>query len=155
MSGSDTYEVVRAAEVAAPASTVHDLIADFHEWTRWSPWEDVDPALQRTYSGPDRGPGAVYEWKGNRKAGQGRMEITADRPHEVVVAIDFLKPFKSRSTATFALAEDDGTTQVTWTMVGPRTFVTKVMGLFTSMDKMIGPDFEKGLARLSAAAATT
>jgi len=152
MATKDTYEVVRSTEIAAPASTVHGLIADFHEWTKWSPWEDLDPALERTYGGSDRGTGATYAWKGNRKAGQGRMEIKGDTPDEVVVAVDFVKPFKSSSTATFSLEETGSSTHVTWTMVGPRTFMTKVMGVFTSMDKMIGPDFEKGLDQLSKAA---
>ncbi len=150
---ADTYEVVRTRTIDAPSAVIHDLIADFHEWVRWSPWEDLDPDLQRTYSGPDRGVGSVYEWSGNRKAGQGRMEITGDEPLEVVVAVTFLKPFKSSSTATFALTPAGAGTEVTWTMVGPRTFATRVMSIFGGMDKMIGPDFEKGLSRLQATTA--
>lgn len=152
MAGKDTYEVVRVREIVAPSAVIHDLIVDFHEWTRWSPWEDVDPDLHRTYSGSDRGVGAVYEWSGNRKAGQGRMEVVRDEPLEVTVAIDFLKPFKSSSVATFTLEPAGSGTQVVWAMVGRKTLVTKVMGVFTSMDKMIGPDFEKGLTRLDATA---
>lgn len=148
----DTYEVVRQRTIAAPPATVHDLVADFHEWVRWSPWEDVDPDLQRTFSGADRGVGAVYEWSGNRKAGQGRMEVIGDAPQEVVVAVTFLKPFKSSSTATFRLAPEGSGTRVTWTMVGPKTLASRAMSLFGGMDKMIGPDFEKGLTRLDAAA---
>ena len=151
---ADTYEVVRTRTIDAPSAVIHDLIADFHEWTRWSPWEDLDPDLRRTYSGADRSTGAVYEWSGNRKAGQGRMEVTGDEPLEVTVAVTFLKPFRSSSTATFTLTPAGSGTEVRWTMVGPRTFATKVMGIFTSMDKMIGPDFEKGLARLEDAAET-
>lgn len=147
---ADTYEVVRTRTIDAPSAVIHDLIADFHEWVRWSPWEDLDPDLRRTYSGPDRGVGSVYEWSGNRKAGQGRMEVTGDEPLEVVVAVTFLKPFKSSSTATFTLTPAGSGTEVTWTMVGPKTLATRVMGIFTSMDKMIGPDFEKGLAQLRA-----
>jgi Polyketide cyclase / dehydrase and lipid transport len=150
----DTYEVVRTRTIDAPTAVIHDLITDFQEWRRWSPWEDLDPDLQRTYSGAERGVGSVYEWSGNRKAGQGRMEVTGDEPLEVVVAVTFLKPFKSASTATFTLAPAGAGTEVTWTMVGPKTIATRVMGLFTSMDKMIGPDFEKGLTRLKAAAET-
>jgi len=148
MAGKDTYEVVRETEVDAPSAVIHDLIVDFHEWLKWSPWEDVDPDLQRTYSGADRGFGAVYEWSGNRKAGQGRMAITGDEPLEVTVDITFLKPFKASSVATFELTPAGSGTKVTWRMVGQKTLATKVMGIFTSMDKMIGPDFEKGLARL-------
>jgi hypothetical protein len=148
----DQYEVVRTTTVATPAAAVHRLIGDFHEWSRWSPWEDIDPDMQRTYSGADAGVGAVYEWSGDRKAGEGRMEITADEPSRLIIALEFLKPFKSSNTTTFELAEQGATTTVTWRMVGPKTFVTKVMGIFKSMDKMIGPDFERGLARLKAAA---
>jgi hypothetical protein len=147
-----TYEVVRTETIDAPSAVIHDLLVDFHEWLRWSPWEDLDPDLRRTYSGADRGVGAVYEWSGNRKAGQGRMEVTGDEPLEVVVAVTFLKPFKSSSTATFTLEPAGAGTTVTWTMVGPMTVATKVMGIFTSMDKMIGPDFEKGLTRMKATA---
>jgi uncharacterized protein YndB with AHSA1/START domain len=147
------YEVVRRATVEATPQVVFDLIVDFHRWSVWSPWEDIDPDLERTFSGPASGVGAVYEWSGNRKAGKGRMEITeADAPSRVVVALQFLKPFKSSNVTTFELAANGAGTDVTWRMVGPKTFMTKVMGIFTSMDKMIGPDFEKGLTRLAAAA---
>jgi uncharacterized protein YndB with AHSA1/START domain len=139
--------------VQAPARTVYDLIADFRCWGEWSPWEDVDPDLQRTFSGAESGVGAVYEWSGNRKAGQGRMEITAaDAPSRIQIALQFLKPFKSSNTTTFELQESGGATHVAWRMVGPKTFMTRLMGIFMSMDKMVGRDFEKGLAQLAAAA---
>jgi uncharacterized protein YndB with AHSA1/START domain len=151
--GRNKYEVVRDATVPAPPRVVFDLIADFHRWSEWSPWEDLDPAMQRTFSGAESGVGAVYEWSGNRKAGQGRMEITAaDAPSHVEVTLQFLKPNKSSNTTTFELDASGDGTHVTWRMVGPKTFMTRIMGIFTSMDKMVGPDFEKGLERLSAAA---
>ena len=135
---------------------MYERLVDFHRWREWSPWEDLDPALSRTYSGPDAGIGAVYEWSGNRKAGAGRMEITdAVESSKVQIALQFLKPFKSSSTTTFGLVERDGDTHVTWRMVGPKTFMTRVMGLFTSMDKVVGKDFEKGLAQLKEAATTS
>jgi uncharacterized protein YndB with AHSA1/START domain len=150
------FEVVRDATIPAPRATVFALLADFHRWREWSPWEDIDPNMQRTYSGPPSGVGAVYEWDGNRKAGAGRMEITsADAPSRVQLALQFLKPFKSSNTTTFDLDERDGGTHVTWRMVGPKTFMTRVMGIFASMDKMVGGDFEKGLARLADAAKAT
>jgi uncharacterized protein YndB with AHSA1/START domain len=151
--GKNEYEVIRRATIAAPPQVVFDLIVDFHRWTEWSPWEDLDPALQRTFSGAESGVGAVYEWSGNRKAGQGRMEIKeADAPSLVVVALQFIKPFKASSTSRFELEASDDSTDVTWRMVGQKTFVTKVMGVFKSMDKLIGPDFEKGLEQLTGAA---
>ncbi len=149
----DSYTVVRTTTITAPAESVYRRIADFHGWTTWSPWEDLDPNMQRNYSGPGSGPGATYVWSGNRKAGEGRMEITEAVPNSSVkIALDFLKPFKSSSTTIFELAPDDGGTRVTWTMTGPMTLMTRIMGIFKSMDKMIGPDFEKGLARLKTVA---
>jgi uncharacterized protein YndB with AHSA1/START domain len=156
MAGTGEFEVKREATIAASRSAVYALLVDFHRWREWSPWEDLDPDLSRTYSGPDAGTGAVYEWTGNRKAGAGRMEITdAVEPARVQIALQFLKPFKSSNTTTFELVERDGDTQVTWRMVGPKTLMTRVMGVFSSMDKMVGKDFDKGLARLRAAATSS
>jgi uncharacterized protein YndB with AHSA1/START domain len=150
-----TYTVERSATVHAEPERVYEQIVDFHRWPAWSPWEDVDPDLHRTYSGPAEGVGSVYEWTGNRKAGAGRMEMTdAERPDRVVIDLRFLKPFKSTSTITFTLVPDAGGTRVTWTMTGTRTMALKLMGVFTSMDKLVGGDFEKGLARLRAVAET-
>jgi len=147
----DTFTVERTATVGAPPDRVYAAIADFHDWVNWSPWEDLDPQLQRTYSGADQGVGAVYEWRGNRKAGEGRMEITeAEVPSRIRIALDFLKPFKSSNVTTFHLTPADGGTEVRWTMVGPKTLMTKIMGIFKSMDSFVGKDFEKGLRRLDA-----
>jgi uncharacterized protein YndB with AHSA1/START domain len=147
------FEVRRETSVPASRAAVYALLVDFHRWREWSPWEDLDPNLRRTYSGPDAGTGAVYEWSGNRKAGAGRMEIIdAVEPSKVHIALQFLKPFRSSNTTTFELVERDGATNVTWRMVGPKTFMTRVMGIFTSMDKVVGKDFEKGLERLKSAA---
>jgi uncharacterized protein YndB with AHSA1/START domain len=148
--GSNEFEVTRDVTIAAPPAAVFDLLVDFHRWIEWSPWEDLDPNLTRTYSGAPSGTGAVYEWVGNRKAGAGRMEITAaEPPSRLEIALQFIKPFKSSSTTTFLLDERGEGTHVTWRMVGPKTFMTRVMGVFMSMDKMVGRDFERGLARLS------
>ena len=147
---NSTYTVERSATIAAEPKRIYDEVANFHQWIGWSPWEDLDLDQQRTFSGAYSGPGAKYEWSGNRKAGRGRMEITqAQEPTEVRIALDFEKPFKSSNTTEFFLIpEGSARTRVRWVMTGPKTFATKVMGLFSSMDKMIGPDFEKGLARL-------
>lgn len=150
---ANTYTVERIATLEASPERVYQEIIDFHRWTVWSPWEDLDPDLQRTYSGADSGVGAVYSWSGNRKAGQGRMEITeAVEPSGLTIALDFLKPFKSSSTTSFALSAEGETTRVTWTMTGPLTTLLRVIGIFKSMDKMIGPDLEEGLERLKAVA---
>ena len=147
-----TYVVERKATMAAPADRVFAALADFHRWPEWSPWEDLDPGMTRTYSGAATGVGAVYEWDGNRKAGKGRMEITdAHDPDGLTIKLDFIKPFKASNTTSFALSGDGAGTEVTWTMTGAKTLMTKIMGIFKSMDAMIGPDFEKGLAQLKAA----
>jgi uncharacterized protein YndB with AHSA1/START domain len=153
---ADTYSVERSTSVDAPPERVYEHVADFHRWTAWSPWEDVDPDLTRSYSGPDAGVGATYRWSGNRKAGQGRMEIVeADPPARVVIDLVFEKPWKAHNETLFTIvpsADPQGPTEVTWTMTGPTTLATRVMGLFSGMDKMVGKDFEKGLARLKAVA---
>jgi hypothetical protein len=145
------YVVEREQRIHASPAAVQERIVDFRRWQAWSPWEDVDPALRRSYSGAPSGVGAVYEWEGNRKAGKGRMEITSVEPdRSVAVDLQFLKPFKARNVTTFTTEQQGDDTLVRWSMTGPRTFMTRVMGIFSSMDKMIGPDFEKGLDRLKA-----
>jgi hypothetical protein len=149
---ADTYTVERTTTIDAPADEVYAQIVDFHNWRNWSPWDDIDPDLQRSYSGPYSGVGAGYSWSGNRKAGEGTMEIThAVEPSSVQIALEFVKPFKSSSTTSFNLEPKGEGTEVTWTMTGPMTMMTRVMGIFKSMDKMVGPDFEKGLAQLQGA----
>jgi hypothetical protein len=146
---ADTYTVQRSTTVLAEPARVYEQVEDFHLWPAWSPWEELDPGMDREYSGPERGVGSVYAWSGNRKAGEGRMEIArANEPDEVQIDLQFIKPFRSSSVTTFVFAPEGDGTRVTWTMTGPRTFAVKVMGIFKSMDKMVGPDFEKGLARL-------
>lgn len=153
MAGKAEFEVKRDTTIPASRAAVYALLIDFHRWREWSPWENLDPALSRTYSGPDAGVGAVYEWVGDRKAGAGRMEITdAVEQSKVQIALQFLKPFKSKSTTTFELVERDGDTEVTWRMVGAKTVMTRFMGVFMSMDTMVGKDFEKGLTQLKDAA---
>ena len=151
----DTYTVERTVHAEAPPSAVYERIVDFHRWPAWSPYEDLDPALKRTYSGADAGVGAVYEWSGNMKAGAGRMEIVEAVPDErIAIALSFSKPVRSRSTAAFTLQGAGGGTTVTWSMTGPVTRATRLMGVFRSMDKLMGPAFEKGLTRLKADAET-
>jgi Polyketide cyclase / dehydrase and lipid transport len=146
---ADTYVVERSATIEAPPARIYEQIADFHNWTSWSPWENLDPDLQRSYSGTGAGVGAIYGWSGNRRAGRGRMEITdAVEPSKVQIALTFEKPFKARNETVFTISPDGSGSRVNWSITGKKTFMTKVMGLFTSMDKFLGPDFEKGLAGL-------
>jgi len=149
----DTFTVQRAASIKAPPEKIFPLIDDFHRWPVWSPWEKMDPDMKRTYSGSAAGKGAAYAWQGNSKVGEGRMEILDDpAPSKVVIKLDFIKPFEGHNVATFLLVPRGDVTDVTWTMDGPSPFVAKLMGVFTNMDKMIGSDFEAGLANLKAAA---
>lgn len=149
---NDTYTVTRSAAIDAAPERIYQQIVDFHHWSSWSPWEDIDPAMTRIYSGADSGVAAVYAWSGNRKAGQGRMEIVDTTvPSLVRVDLVFEKPFKARNDLTFTIEPAPIGSKVTWTMTGRKTFATKVMGLVKSMDAMMGPDFEKGLSRLKAA----
>jgi hypothetical protein len=145
---ADGYTVERTQHIDAPPDAVRDRVIDLRRWEAWSPWEDLDPDLQRTYGGAASGVGSWYEWDGNRKAGKGRMEIIDADASTVRIDLQFVKPFKSHSNTVFEFQPAGDGTHVTWSMVGPHTAMTKVMGLFLSMDKMIGPDFEKGLARL-------
>lgn len=150
------YTVTRSTMIGATAEQIYPLVVDFHRWTAWSPWEDLDPALNRTYSGPDAGVGAAYRWSGNRKAGRGSMTVVeADEPSAVLVDLVFEKPFPSRSQSRFTLRPDGGATEVTWTMTGTKTLMSRVMGLVVSMDRLIGPDFERGLAKLKATVEST
>lgn len=146
------YVVSRSVTIDAPPERIHPLISDFREWVAWSPWEHLDPDMRRTYSGPETGVGATYAWEGNKKAGKGTMTITGDDPGAIGIDLRFEKPFPSRSAITFLLDPEDDATVVVWRMTGDHSLATRVFALIKSMDSMIGPDFEKGLARLKAAA---
>jgi hypothetical protein len=149
----DTFRLQRSIRINAAAERVFPLIADFHAWTAWSPWEELDPALKRTYGGAASGLGAIYEWEGNKQVGKGRMEITGvTAASRITIKLDFIAPFEAHNTAEFTLAAEGGATSVTWAMHGPSPYMMKVMGLFVSMDSMVGKDFEKGLAKLKAVA---
>lgn len=145
----DSFKVQRSTVIKAPPAKVMAYLNDFHQWTAWSPWEKKDPGMQRTFEGAASGKGAVYTWNGNGEVGQGRMEIIENQvPTQLAIKLDFIKPFASSNRAEFALQPQGDSTVVTWAMSGPSLLVTKVMGVFFNMDKMIGKDFEQGLARL-------
>ena len=145
----DTFSVRRAATVKAPPEKIFSLINDFHQWGTWSPWENKDPAMKRSYSGAESGKGAIYAWEGNKNVGSGRMEILdAPAPRQVVIKLDFLKPFEAHNTAEFTFVPQGDTTNVTWLMHGPAPFMAKVMHVFINMDNMVGKDFAVGLANL-------
>jgi len=148
----DTFRLERSIHIDAPIVQVAEQIDDFRQWQAWSPWEHIDPSLQRTFSGADAGVGAVYEWSGTGKAGAGRMEIiemrTGSEGAVITIKLDFLKPFKTSNTAEFLMVPTDAGTDLTWAMFGPSPFVSKLMGVFMDFDKMVGKDFEAGLVAL-------
>jgi hypothetical protein len=147
-----SFSVKRSTSIKAPPRKIAGLIDDFHNWGAWSPWEKLDPAMQKTYSGAAEGRGAIYEWTGNSKVGAGRMEILEASPARTTIKLDFLKPFETHNIADFTLEPAGEATNVTWAMHGPSPYVMRVMGLFFNMDKAIGKDFETGLANLKAIA---
>jgi uncharacterized protein YndB with AHSA1/START domain len=149
----NTFSVRRTTAVKAPPEKIFSLINDFHQWGTWSPWENKDPAMKRSYGGALAGKGAVYAWEGNKNVGSGRMEIIdASQPSKIVIKLDFFKPFEAHNTAEFTmLPQGDAsnvTTNINWLMHGPAPFMSKVMQVFMNMDNMIGKDFEIGLANL-------
>ena len=145
----DTFRVERTASIKAPPEKIFAQISDLKTWAAWSPYEKKDPAMKRAFGATTAGKGAVYEWDGNKNVGKGRMEITDAAPSSrIVIKLDFIEPFEGHNTAEFTMDGKGGATQVTWAMYGPANFVSKLMGVFFNMDKMIGADFEAGLANL-------
>jgi uncharacterized protein YndB with AHSA1/START domain len=148
----DGFRVERSAMIAAPPEAIYPLISNFHAWRRWSPYENLDADLKRSYGGAPSGLGAVYEWNG-AKAGAGRMEIIeVSPPSRISIKLDFSKPFAAHNTAEFTLSPMQGATKVTWAMSGDSPYMAKLMGVFVSMDQLVGKDFQTGLANLKAAA---
>ena len=149
----DDFRVQRTTSIKASPEKIFALINDLHRWDSWSPWEKMDPAMQRTFSGATAGKGAVYAWQGNSKVGEGRMEIAdTSPPSRVMIKLDFIKPIEGHNTAEFTLDPKGDSTNVTWSMYGPSAYIAKVIGVFASMDKMIGKEFENGLANMKAVA---
>lgn len=149
----DTFRVQRSTTIQAPPERIFALINDFHSWRSWSPYETLDPAMKRTFTGAASDRGAVYEWESNGKAGVGRMEITESiPPSSIMIKLDFIKPFEAHNIAEFTLAPNGGATTVTWAMHGPLPYVAKVAHAILNIDRMVGRDFEAGLATLKAAA---
>jgi uncharacterized protein YndB with AHSA1/START domain len=145
----NTFSVQRATTVKAPPDRIFSLINDFHQWRTWSPYEDKDPALKRSYSGAESGNGAIYGWEGDKNVGKGRMEILdTSAPTKIVIKLDFFAPFEAHNTAEFTMLPQGDATNLTWRMHGPAPFLNKVMQVFLNLDNMIGKDFEVGLANL-------
>jgi hypothetical protein len=147
------FRVTRGTTMSASAPAAYALVNDLHNWEKWNPWQKVDPAMKLSFSGPPAGPGAAYAWVGNKDVGEGRLSIIESRPSELVkIKLEFLKPFAATNTAEFTFKPEGGQTAVTWSMAGEKNFIAKAVGLFMNMDRMVGDQFEKGLADMKAAA---
>jgi hypothetical protein len=144
------FHVERTATVNAPPETVFAIINDLHQWALWSPWEHLDPNMKKTYSCPEAGVGASYAWNGNKNAGEGKLTISESKPGaRVAMNLEFIRPFACQNQVDFLLTAVAGGTQVRWTMDGKNNFMAKAFGLMMNMDKLVGTDFETGLANLN------
>ncbi len=143
------FTITRTAAIAAPPETVFEQVNDFHKWDAWSPWAKLDPNMKTTYAGPESGVGASYSWVGNSDVGEGKMAITESKPSQnVKIDLDFISPFAAKNVTEFAFKPDGNGTNVTWTMSGKNNFMAKAFCLVMDMDKLVGGDFEKGLAQM-------
>lgn len=149
----DTFRVQRAASIKAPPERIFPLINDFNRWGAWSPWEKKDPAMKRTFGAATSGKGAVYAWEGNKDVGQGRIEIAESvAPSRITLKLDFMKPFEAHNLVEFTLEPKGDATSITWAMQGDTPYFAKIIHVFFDMDKMVGKDFEAGLATLKSIA---
>jgi Polyketide cyclase / dehydrase and lipid transport len=145
----NSFRVERSVQIEVAPEVVFSNINDFNKWTAWSPWENIDPALKRQYSGAAKGKGAVYSWVGNGQVGSGRMQIVESVPFTAIqINIDFTAPFTASNVIDFSLTKRGDITEVNWAMSGPQPFLSKLMGLVFNMDKVVGSQFATGLAQL-------
>jgi len=143
------FRVARSATISAPPPAVFAQVNDFHKWEAWNPWGKIDPAMKQTYEGAPAGPGAIYTWVGNKNVGEGRMTLTESRPSDLIrIKLEFFKPFAGTNIAEFTFKPAGNQTAVTWSMTGKNNFMAKAIHLFMNMDKMIGGQFEMGLAQM-------
>lgn len=150
------FRVERTATVAASPAQVFPHINDLRKWQNWSPWAKMDTNAKATFDGPESGTGAIFNWAGNDKVGEGRMTIIESRTNEAIkMKLDFLKPWPASNMADFTLVPDGQQTKVTWAMSGQQGFIEKAVCVFMNMDKMVGAEFEKGLANLNAVVAAS
>jgi uncharacterized protein YndB with AHSA1/START domain len=145
----DEFRVERTTSINAPPEKLFPLINDLRAFARWSPYEKKDPAMSRAYSGAASGKGAAYEWDGDKNVGKGRIEITeASPPSKVTLKLDMIKPFEGHNVIEFTLEPKGSATTVTWAMRGSVPYLAKIVHVFFNMDRMVGDDFETGLATL-------
>ncbi len=146
----DQCHIERSAQINASADVVYSIINDLRRWEKWSPYDKRDPAMKKSFEGPASGPGAIYAWNGNNQVGEGRLTIVQSKPGELVsMKLEFVRPFAGINQVNFILAPSGNGTRVTWAMDGKNSFMTKAMSLVMNMDKMVGKEFEQGLAKLN------
>ena len=151
----DAFTIARSATVNAPPEKVHALINDLRAFNTWNPFDRKDPNIRGTYKGPAAGPGAHYAFQGNKEVGSGSLEIVRSEPQQVTMRLDMLEPFEAHNTVQFSLARRGNATEVTWVMDGRTPYLAKIMHIFFDVDRMVGGEFEKGLADLKARAERT
>ena len=151
----DTFRVQRAISIKAPPERIFALINDLHQFNSWNPYNKKDPAMRGAYRGPASGPGAGFDFQGNKEVGKGSIQIVDSAPRKITMKLDMLEPFEGHNTIEFSLVPQGDSTEVTWAMHGPSPFIAKLVGVFMNMDRMIGRDFEAGLADLKARAERT
>jgi hypothetical protein len=143
-------------KISTPPEKIFPHVNDLHQWEAWSPWAKMDPACKNTFEGSPAGTGAIFSWAGNKKVGEGRMTILESQPDQLIrIKLEFFKPFKATNTAEFIFKPEGNQTIVTWSMFGKNNFMGKAFGLIMNCDKMVGGDFEKGLAAMKSVAETT
>lgn len=147
------FRITRSATIDAPPATVFAQVNDFHKWEAWSPWAKLDPNAKNSFEGPAAGTGAKFHWAGNKEVGEGGMEITESKPSDLIrIKLDFIKPFAATNTTEFTFVAEGDKTKINWTMSGENNFVGRIFCTFMNMDKMVGSDFEKGLASMKSIA---
>jgi Polyketide cyclase / dehydrase and lipid transport len=150
------FRITRSATIPAPPAAIFPHVNDLHLWQAWSPWAKMDPNAKVTFAGPAAGPGASFHWAGNSKVGEGTMNLVESRPSELVrFRLKFQRPFKATNDAEFTFRPVGDQTEVTWAMSGKNNFMGKAVGLVMDCDKMVGGEFEKGLANLRGVVAGT
>lgn len=151
----DSFRVERNIVIDAPPESVFPLLNDLREYTRWSPYEGRDPAMQRSFSAVTTGKGASYAWHGNKYVGSGRMQITDSRPgQQVLIQLDFESPMEAHNSVVFSLVPTGSGSTVSWAMEGPMPFISRLFSIFMDFDTMVGTDFATGLAKLKTLAET-
>jgi hypothetical protein len=152
----DEFILTRSAKMSAPPEKIFSHVNDLRKWEAWSPWAKLDPNAKNVFEGPASGVGAAMAWAGNNKVGEGKMTIADSLPNQLIrFRLEFLKPMQATNTAEFTFRSEGGQTVVNWSMSGKNSFAGKIFGLFMNCEKMVGGQFEKGLAQMKSVVETS